>query len=179
MVEQKQSKIGKIYNLIGYFYFYSFFGWLMETIYCFALSGQFTKRGYLYGIICPIYGFGAIILLYLLSDQRIKNSKVKKFITSMIICTVFELVVAVVLENFFNIALWDYSDNFLNLDGKICLISSVYWGILGLLLSEVIQPFISKKISKINDISYKVISSILVIITIVDFVFSTIKYIKL
>jgi uncharacterized membrane protein len=168
--------IQKIYNVIGYFYFYAFWGWFIETIYCFIINGVLEKRGYLYGIICPIYGFGAIILLYLLSDQRIKNSKVRKFILSAVICTAFELIVAEIIQKCFGMSLWDYSNKPLNFDGKICFESSLYWGMLGLFLSEVLQPAIEKIVKKINDNLYKFQVSLMVVVTILDFVLSTLKY---
>ena len=63
-------------NIILYFFIYAFLGWLLETAFCILTTGVFTKRGFLYGPICPIYGFGAILLI-----ESLKNIKVVLFAT--------------------------------------------------------------------------------------------------
>ena len=59
----KKTTKEKIIDYIAYFFIYSFLGWIIETIYAFIIHGGFVKRGFLFGPICPIYGFGAVILL--------------------------------------------------------------------------------------------------------------------
>ena len=61
------KKISKIQNLILYFFIFAFLGWVLETIYSFIVLGHFTKRGFLFGPLCPIYGFGAIIMILALN----------------------------------------------------------------------------------------------------------------
>ena len=48
---------------VMYFYIYSVLGWVAETIYCSVGQRSFAERGFLNGPYCPIYGFGAIIIL--------------------------------------------------------------------------------------------------------------------
>ena len=65
-------------NIILYFFIYAFLGWILETAFCILTTGVFTKRGFLYGPICPIYGFGAILLI-----ESLKNIKTNTVSPSM------------------------------------------------------------------------------------------------
>ena len=77
------NNLTKKQNIILYFFIYAFLGWLLETAFCILTTGAFTKRGFLYGPICPIYGFGAILLIE--SLKNIKTNTVGKFFVGMII----------------------------------------------------------------------------------------------
>ena len=58
-----RKKLPRIYVYILYFLLFSFIGWIIETCFSFYALGHFTKRGFLYGPLCPIYGWGALILI--------------------------------------------------------------------------------------------------------------------
>ncbi|MCI8485784.1 MAG: putative ABC transporter permease, partial [Clostridia bacterium] len=68
-------KLSKIYCLILYFFIFAFLGWILESLYSVYELGHFTKRGFLYGPICPIYGYGAIMLITFLN--KYKNNSFK------------------------------------------------------------------------------------------------------
>ena len=104
MVYKKQ--LNEAQKIILYFVIYSFLGWILETIFAIFVLGRFVKRGFLYGPVCPIYGFGAIILIE--SLKKIKTNTVGKFFISMIAFTIFEYVVSVVLESLFGLRWWNY-----------------------------------------------------------------------
>lgn len=107
---KNKSKFIEFVPYIFYFFIFSFLGWLMETMFCYGLLGQFTKRGFLYSPICPIYGTGALILMIYLDKSKSNNSYIKLFILFTIIFSFFEYIVGFAL------------DALLQLDGGIILI---------------------------------------------------------
>ena len=58
---KNQVRLSRVQTYILYFFIFAFMGWLMETIYAIFTLGYFVKRGFLYGPLCPIYGYGALI----------------------------------------------------------------------------------------------------------------------
>ena len=177
-MDLKKTTKDKIIDYISYFFIYSFLGWVIETIYAIIINGYFVKRGFLYGPICPIYGFGAVLLI--MSTQKIYKKPFTKFLIATIAFTVFEYIVSFVLEMLFGLRWWDYSNDFLNIQGRVSLVYSIFWGIIGLFLLEKLHPFIQDLIQKINSKSANraqaIIITILLIVIIVDTVFSSIKY---
>lgn len=171
----------KLKDITLYFFIYSFIGWVLETIYAFLVLGHFVKRGFLIGPICPIYGFGAVLLILLL--KNCKGKPLSQFLIAGFGFTVFEYVVSYMLEVVFGLRWWDYSEDLFNLQGRVSLAYSIIWGALGILLIEGIHPYISKLLEKykkrINTRYQDFIILILVIVCIVDFVFSSIIYLKL
>ena len=149
----------------------------MHIWYC----GTFVKRGFLYGPLCPIYGFGGIILI-LINDliSKKSNSIIIKFITMFLIMTVFEYLVSLVFELIFGIRWWDYTAEFLNINGRVCLMFSLIWGLVGVIFIKFfynpIQKIIIKIREKIPAYIIKILLIVLSIITLVDFILSIIKY---
>lgn len=131
-------------NIIFYFIVYSFLGWCLESIYKTIIFKRPTNSGFLYGPFCPMYGIGAVIMIEL---GKISNNIFTIFIISFLFFTAWEYLVAVVLETLFKTKYWDYSDLKFNIQGRVCLKNSIYWGILGVLLIFVIQPAIEKAIN--------------------------------
>ncbi len=165
-------------KLLLYFFTYSFLGWILETVFCILTLGVFNKRGFLYGPVCPIYGFGAIILIE--SLKKIKTNTAGKFFISMIAFTIFEYVVSVVLESLFGLRWWDYTGEPFNFQGRISLAYSIAWGIIGTIFVEKIHPFLKKQLEKFTiKIPHKVqvilLNGFLVII-LIDFVMSIMRY---
>ena len=81
------NKLSKIYYLILYFFIFAFLGWILESLYSIYELGHFTKRGFLYGPICPIYGYGAIMLITFLTNDTLSIQEVlfKTFVSAIII----------------------------------------------------------------------------------------------
>ena len=177
IIKAKTTK-DKIIEYITYIFIYSFLGWVIETIYALFVHGYFVKRGFLYGPICPIYGFGAVILL--LITQKMYKKPFQKFLIAAIAFTVFEYIVSLVLEMLFGLRWWDYSNDFLNIQGRVSLLYSVFWGFAGVILLEKLHPYIQNKIQDITKGNSNNIQStvciILTIILIIDFVFSALRY---
>ena len=179
VIKVKTTK-DKIIEYTTYLFIYSFIGWIIETIYALFVHGYFVKRGFLYGPICPIYGFGAIILIML--TKKLYKKPILKFLIATIAFTIFEYMVSLVLEMLFGLRWWDYSNDFLNIQGRVSLLYSIFWGVIGLILLEKLHPFIQDKIQYItkgnaNNIQ-NIICYVLVIIFIIDISFSTLKYLQ-
>ncbi len=144
-------------KIIFYFIIYSFLGWCLESVYKSIIFKKVTNSGFLYGPFCPMYGIAAVLMLML---GNISNNIFVIFIISFLWFSVWEYIVAIVLEKLFKTKYWDYSDLKFNIHGRICLKNSIYWGILGVLLIFVIQPQIEK-------VTHLIPSSILIYIDVI------------
>lgn len=110
-----------------YFLWYSFLGWVMETAYCSVMQRRFVLRGFLKGPICPIYGFGVIVMVLWL--QRFTRNFVLFYLIATVTMSAWEYFVGWLLEVTTHMKYWDYSDRRWNLKGRVCLGNSLYWGI--------------------------------------------------
>lgn len=152
-------------KIIFYFIIYSFLGWCLESIYKTIIFKKPVNSGFLYGPFCPIYGMGAIMMI--IASKECNNIFII-FLIGLIIFTVWEYLVAVILEKFFKAKYWDYSNIKFNFQGRICLKNSIYWGILGVVLMFIIQPNMSTFVSKIPQDIILYINIILCLTIIVD-----------
>lgn len=173
----------KIQNLLIYYFICSILGWIMEVLYAYSVFGTFVDRGFLYGPMCPIYGWGAVAMV--LITEKIRKKKVNTLGIFLIVTAIFttlEYLTSLFLELIFNLRWWDYSNYFLNINGRVCLIFSIFFGFIGIVFVKKIYPRIQKLIKNIRKkISVKMLWVILVslvVISNVDCVFSSIKYIK-
>ena len=179
-VVKAKNKKDKIIEYITYFFIYSFLGWLIETIYAMFVHGYFVKRGFLFGPICPIYGFGAVLLL--MATKKLYKKPFFKFLIATIAFTLFEYMVSFLLEMLFGLRWWDYSNDFLNIQGRVSLLYSIFWGVIGLILLEKLHPYIQDKIQKItkgntNNIQ-KIVCFLFIGILVADTIFSVLKYLN-
>jgi len=180
ILKKETKKLNKFQIYTLYLFIFSILGWCMETLYAFILSGHFVNRGFLYGPLCPIYGFGALILIIFL--EKYKNNKFKLFTYAAIICSIFEYLVSYILEVLFHSYWWDYTNDFLNLNGRISIFYTLAWGVIAIIFIGYIYPFFKKKLDTIlSKIPYKVKNAIInltYIIFIIDIVLSCIKYLN-
>lgn len=146
MAKTKAKNITKFQKIALYFFVYAFIGWVCEELYALAVLHTFVKRGFLLGPICPIYGYGAIILI--LCFKNYKNKPVKLFFLSAIFFSLFEYITDFFLQALFGTKWWDYTGEFLNLNGRISLSFSIVWGLGGLIFIKILHPFITKIIRK-------------------------------
>ena len=163
----------QIFILLAYFIIYSIFGWIMESIFRSICEKKMINTGFLKGPFCPIYGIGAIIMILFLKD--FKNNTVLLFLISMIVLTLWEYIVAVILEKTFHIKYWDYSKNKFNFQGRICLLNSIYWGILGVVFINFIHSYVESKILLIPYNILRILVIIIMTIVIVDAINTIVK----
>ena len=115
----------------------SFGGWVYETIYCSVVEGEFTKRGFLFGPTCPIYGIGALAVWLVLG--QISNPIIVFFIGA-VLATVIEYSTGLFLERRFKKKWWDYSMFKFNLHGRICPQASAVFGAFSVTSVFVLVP---------------------------------------
>ena len=164
-----------IYILL--FFIYSFIGWILEEVYAFYIHKKFINRGFLIGPLCPLYGIGCLTLTFILN--KYSNNVFLLFIASMIICSAIEYLIGYLLEKIFNLRWWDYSDEKYNLDGRICLKTTILFGIIGILVIKFINPFLINILTNINIKTVNIITLILVIIFTVDLIISSYLILKI
>ena len=129
-----------LYYIINWFFIYSFLGWVWESCYVSAKAKKIINRGFINGPLCTIYGFGAISVYLILKDFD-ENILILYF-GGVIVATVLEYITGWLMEAIFHTRWWDYSKKPFNLQGYICLGSSIAWGAFTVLLFYVFQPFV-------------------------------------
>ncbi|MDV7751314.1 putative ABC transporter permease [Enterococcus casseliflavus] len=138
-----------VFNIIVLLFFmYSFIGWLWETVYCSLKAGHFVYRGFLIGPITPIYGFDILGVVYLL--QPIHGNTLLLFFAAAILVTILEYATSYLLEKFFHASWWDYKDVWLNINGRVALPISVFWGLCCVLIVKFVHPWLLDIASKVS-----------------------------
>ena len=121
-----------------FFFLYCFLGWVWESCYVSAKRRQWVNRGFLHGPLLPIYGFGAVLILW--ATLPVRQSLPLIFLLGMLTATALEYVTGAAMEALFKVRYWDYSHQPCNLHGYICLTSSLAWGAFSILLVKVLHP---------------------------------------
>lgn len=152
------------------FIIYSFFGWCMEVVVCYFSEKKIINRGFLIGPLCPIYGVGVTLIHFLL--YRYMDDPFVLFVMAVLVCSILEYFTGYIMEKMFKARWWDYSHKKFNINGRICLDNLVAFGILGLLVMYVLNPFFIKILSKIPSLILHIISIFLLILLICDLVVS-------
>lgn len=152
-------------QIIWYSIIFSIFGLIIETLFCYLTTGVLeSRKGLIWGPFCPVYGVGATILIILL--DKYKNNSIKLFLIGSIAGNIIEYGLSYLLEAMYGTRFWDYSYLDWNLNGRICIKYSIFWGILAILLIKLIKPQIDKIINKIPD--SKILNIIMIILIIID-----------
>lgn len=126
---------------------YSLIGWIWETSYCSIRHGHFINRGFLRGPLCPVYGFGGMLIMYLL--QPWAHTWIPLFFASMVIVSVLEYFTGWLLETLFHTRWWDYSNEKFNLHGRIFLGGAICFGVMGTLIAHFLHPWLESRILSI------------------------------
>ena len=132
-----------------FFYIYCFFGWIIESTYVSVCTGNWVNRGFMRGPVIPIYGTGAVIVLFAVIPFR--TSPILVFIVGTVAASILEFVTGFVMERIYKVRYWDYSDKPFNLCGYICLFNSLCWGVLSILLIYLVHSWIEKGVLFLND----------------------------
>ena len=134
---------------LAFFFIYCFFGWCFESVYVSVHEHRWVNRGFMTGPYIPLYGSGAVLMLFLTIPVR--GNYMLMYIVGAIGATVLEYITGTVMENLFGVRYWDYTDKKFNFRGRICLEATVLWGFFTLAMVEVIQPPIEHMVMMIND----------------------------
>lgn len=172
----KQDKYDTFNRYLFYFLTFSFIGWVFETLAVFVTSGKLTARGYffigprlieafktsnfnLFSLPGPgpvifglpaieMYGIGGLLIIILL--KRYKSSLLKTFVYGALVMTVFELIGSYWCDFFLGRKYWNYHKEFLNFEGRICLQSSIAWGILAVIAINLFEPILEKLYDRVK-----------------------------
>lgn len=158
--------MNKIFMIILMFLLYSFIGWVVETIYCMIIDKKFVNRGFMIGPVCPIYGVGCLLIIIFLN--KYKEDPVILFCMAVIVCSILEYFTSYIMEKIFKTRWWDYSQKKFTINGRICLDISIAFGVLGLLLTYIVNPFMIDIINMIDGTLLKIITTFFFIIFLVD-----------
>ena len=157
----------EVWQWVLYFFIYCFIGWIWETAYVSLKSGHFENRGFMNGPFLPIYGSGAIIMLFV--SLPVNNSVILVFIFGSIAATLLELFTGMAMESLFHVRYWDYSYRKIQYKGHICLVSSIAWGFFSCLLVYFIHKPIEGLVLSIDEGIGQLIAIIVTICATADF----------
>lgn len=130
------------------FFSYGFLGWVWESGYVSVRQKHWVNRGFLHGPVIPIYGFGAVAILALCAP--VAGSLPMLFFSGMFWATALEYATGWAMERMFHVRYWDYSTERWNLNGYICLMASLCWGVFSVLLLRVIQPPVAGAVTALS-----------------------------
>ena len=156
-------------NIFFLFFFYSIVGWIIEIIDCFVYEKKFINRGFLIGPYCPIYGFGCTFITLCLNGT---DDFVSLFLKSVLICSVLEYFTSYIMEKIFKYRWWDYSNRKFNINGRICLETTIPFGLGAYVIIKVVNPLVFKVLGLMSNTLSTVLSIILLVLLITDTVFS-------
>ena len=134
-----------------WFFLYSVMGWIYESILCSATSRSLVNRGFLNGPYCPIYGFGAVLVVLLL--QGVTDTPVALFFSSIVVTGVLEYFTSWLLEKLFHASWWDYHNFPFHINGRVCLYGALVFGVLSMVLMYWLHPMVSGFVAGFSDLT--------------------------
>lgn len=140
-------------ELLLLFSLYAMFGWAIESFFKTIFARRFVNSGFLYGPLCPIYGFGALLVIqsFSITDRIVPQANrptliILSVLLAILLTTLLEYFTGTIMEALFHSKWWDYSNEKYNLHGRVCLKYSVYWGILSCVALSLVHPLVSSYI---------------------------------
>lgn len=153
------------------FFIYSVLGWIAESIFVSVKKKKIVNRGFLVGPYCPIYGFGALIMVIYI--YQYKGNLFTVFILSLVICTILEYITSYLMEKLYKARWWDYSDRTFNLNGRVCGLNAILFGVAGVFTVYVTQPIFDIFFININKILLIVMTILFLFIFVIDTIISS------
>lgn len=164
-------------KFVIYFVITSFIGYIYETIAMSLWGGKWENRGFLFGPIIPIYGFGATLGTIVFDFIYPNTSPLIIFLSGAIVSFILEYPTHYFLEKVFHQKWWDYTKAPFNINGRVCLPATLGFGLGGLVIILVINPIILPIVQSISNTVADVIGFFLTIFVSVD-VATTVAYIS-
>ena len=153
-------------------------GYLAEVIHVSFTTKKINfSRGFLIGPYLPIYGFSSVVMIFLLS--RYQDDLFVLFIMAAFVCTLLEYITSLVLEKIFKLRWWDYSTKKFNIEGRVCLRNSVLFGLGGLLIIKLLNPWLSSLLNLLSPLLLEIIALVILVIFLTDFGISLFILIRL
>lgn len=153
-----------------YFIIYSFVGYIAEVVMVSFEHKKLVNRGFLCGPICPIYGCGALLMIMFL--RRYVHDYLALFIIGALIASILEYLISFLLEKIFHNKWWDYSKEKFNLNGRVCLSNTIWFGLGSVGLLEFIHPFASKYLLRLSPNWIVIIAIVLAVLLLADTIYS-------
>ena len=179
-IGENKSIINIIRNILLLFIFFAVCGWIYEVIWTYFDDGVWTNRGYLFGPWLPIYGFGGMLIYGIFHKQIKKPVYIGKlnirflllFVYICLITTAVELAATYIIELFGTpyTVLWDYSDHFMNFQGRVCLDASARFGALGLMIIYGALPLYKRLVEMKNQKVLNVIAWTVIAVFAIDWI---------
>lgn len=160
---------------LAFFYIYCFLGWIIESTIVSFSQKRLVNRGFLKGPVLPIYGSGAVIILFFCLP--FKSNIFLVYFVGLTSATILEYFTGWLMETVLKMRYWDYTNDKFNYKGRICLKSSLFWGVLSIVMTFVVHSFVEKLIPYVNNIY--IITIAISIFFICDFSFSLLNVISL
>ena len=166
-----------VYDILMMFYLFAFAGWIYECIFVFLRDRKPINRGFLIGPILPLYGFGAVaVYLFLRPFSKIPTCL---YFMGMEVATVLEYVTGWILEQCFHTKWWDYSEEPYNFQGRIALIPSMFWGVLSLVMFDLLLPVANEVIVRVPRRAGEIFLGVALVVTAADLSYTAITMINL
>lgn len=165
-IKENIKENNNFHKYLWYVIIFSLLGLVAEALYGFVI----TKKGFILGPLCVIYGITATINILILN--KYKGHKIKLFILGAILATAMQYAISFLLECILGATLWNYSAIRFNINGRVSILTSIIWGVLTVISIDLIQKWIDKvldrkpsKIIKVIDIIMTILISTVIILT--------------
>ena len=159
-----------LYEWLIFFYIYSFFGWIFESVYVSLRKKRWVNRGFLLGPFLPIYGGGAVMMLFV--SEPFKSNLILTYFAGAVGATLLELVTGMVMESIFKVRYWDYSDRKYNYKGYICLESALLWGFFTIAMNQAVHPALLRLLAAVPALPLHVVFGIVSVFLVFDIISS-------
>ena len=165
-----------IINYFLYLMIYSFLGWACESAYISIGRKKLVNSGFMHGPFCPIYGFGALFVILLIS--RLETNPLLVFLLGIIITSVIEYFTSWLLEMLFHVMWWDYSQRKFNINGRVCLRNSFLFGCLSIFVIYFLHPMVITFVENLSISLRQLLAIVLFLYLITDVVLSALQLIS-
>ena len=156
------------YHILWFFIIYCVCGWIWESSFCSIKAGKWINRGFLMGPYIPIYGCGALVVY--LTLYPLKEDLWLVYIGGVVFPTILEFFTSWMMERLFAATWWDYSNEKFNIQGRICLKVSLFWGFFSLVMVYILHPAVLEIIDKLPKTAGQVLGGIFIVVFSGDFV---------
>ena len=153
--------------------FYSIAGWIYETALCSVQAKKFINRGFLNGPYCPIYGCGAVLDVVVLGGV---SNVFMLFILGVVLDCSLEYATSYAMEKLFHARWWDYSDKKLNINGRVCALGAVVFGLFSVVVVKYIQPAVERVTDAIPPLAMNITSAVLFASFVTDIVATVVGF---
>jgi len=167
------------------FFVCSFVGWVYESVWKSIVANEFVNSGFLNGFYLPVYGFGGLLLIFALKKlvcKRIMLAKINlmpivMFMLILVLLSALEYFTSVVMELIFHQRWWDYSNDLININGRVSLRNSSILASLGFVFVYGVYPLMKFLCSKMRTKVMRGVATLVAVVFAIDFVVVIIGYI--